>query len=131
MGDIRVYRQPSRERYVTKKGEVHYYANSTTQVYRCKLHHPDSAEMEAIRAELARGDTKKAVAVRHRLGATPQRLNRLLARVPPLGAAAVPAGATGGALTPPAVTPAADAPAAAPALSDAELDALLAGAGWA
>jgi hypothetical protein len=105
MGDVRTYRYPGRTPHYLKNGEARYSKNVTTKTYCCKLHHPDAAEMAAIRAELAAGASKKDVAARHRLGATPQRLNRLLARAPP----------------PAAVTP---------ALSDAELDALLADAGW-
>jgi len=81
-GEIHTYQQPGLKKYIVKNGEVRYSPNKRTYKYQCKLHHPDAAEIAQIHAELAAGDTKKAVAIRHDLGTTCTRINRLLVKFP-------------------------------------------------
>src|ERR1700678_1898559 len=114
MGDVRRQRYPlTRLRYRKKTDDYVQQQSCSIRWYVCKLHHPDAAEMEQVRAELAAGQTKKAVAVAHNLG-TDQRLRRLLAKdAPPREAVS-------------------QDPELAPAtLSDADVEALLVAVGWA
>lgn len=78
----RVYCYPNRQKRITKDGETRYYPSISTTAYTCKLHYPDAEEIVQIRAELAAGETKKSVAIKHNLGAGIFRLNRLLEKNP-------------------------------------------------
>lgn len=81
----KVYHKKSLGSFVSKKTGHRVYSteHDSSVTYQLKLHHPDAAELAAIRVELATGMTKKAVAAAHDIG-TVQRLNRLLEKsIPP------------------------------------------------
>jgi hypothetical protein len=113
MGDVHRYCSATVQPYFRKKtGEIVYHKAYSHSSRVCKLRHPDAAELAQIRAELAAGRTKKAVASTHNLG-TDQRLRRLLAKD---------------------AAPREDVPKepglAPTALSDADVDTLLVMVGW-
>ncbi len=85
MTEVHVFRRANKKKYVKKDGTVSYYPSTNTVHYRCKLHHPDAAEMDQILAELAAGHLKKDVAARHNLGKSNVRLNNLLTKHAALG----------------------------------------------
>lgn len=78
LGELRVHYYPFNRKIRRKDGSYHHCIGISVHPYRCKLHHPDSAEIAQIYQELAAGQTKTEVARRHGLGKTTHRLARLL-----------------------------------------------------
>ena len=74
--EYRRYNYPSETSKKVKNGETHFYKNSSTKLYKLKLHHPNDEEIEEIKSEIATGETKTATALKHNISL--YRLNKLI-----------------------------------------------------
>ena len=86
VGEVRVYSYPGKKMYMVKDGTYRSSSDIKNTWYTCKLHHPDAAEVELIRADVAGGMTIRAAMAKYAIGSY-ARYHALMKKVPAAGAA--------------------------------------------